>query len=156
MTRDNLRKEIRSLIWETFVKSRLKSLRKGESKRQSLVKEWEELMGEDWEDVLESKEFWEKKVWEPIREKIWEIGRIGRLFESKANEFWKRHLEEVDDVRDIPTLVNFITDVCKWLDYSLERIIPEITRILKSSKEDLEILKTDLEKLERLLQRGGE
>ncbi|MEM2460383.1 MAG: hypothetical protein QXV20_03865, partial [Candidatus Hadarchaeales archaeon] len=150
----DLRKEIRSLIWKAFVESRLKSLRKREGKRQSLVKEWEELLGEDWEDVLESREFWEKRVWKPIREEIGRIEKIGKLFESKANEFWKRHLEEVDDVRDIPTLVNFITDVCNWIDNALENVIPEISRILTSSKEDLEILKTQLEGLEESLQEG--
>ncbi|MEM2265339.1 MAG: hypothetical protein QW687_00705 [Candidatus Hadarchaeales archaeon] len=154
MTKDDLRKEIRSLIWKAFVESRLKSLRKREGKRQSLVKEWEELLGEDWEDVLESREFWEKRVWKPIREEIGRIEKIGKLFESKANEFWKRHLEEVDDVRDIPTLVNFITDVCNWIDNALENVIPEISRILTSSKEDLEILKTQLEGLEESLQEG--
>jgi len=154
MTKDDLRKEIRSLIWKAFVESRLKSLRKREGKRQSLVKEWEELLGEDWEDVLESREFWEERVWKPIREEIGRIEKIGKLFESKANEFWKRHLEEVDDVRDIPTLVNFITDVCNWIDNALENVIPEISRILTSSKEDLEILKTQLEGLEESLQEG--
>ncbi|MEM2265338.1 MAG: hypothetical protein QW687_00700 [Candidatus Hadarchaeales archaeon] len=127
MTKDDLRKEIRSLIWKAFVDARVKTLRKRE--RVSRLRKQEEITTEE---VTRA----EEGLWNAIRQVTGECKNLVNDLKLTADEKIRALMDRLDAMEGSDD-VNEIRRLAEECNNLLSELVEDLNKLINPLKSKL-------------------